>query len=179
MTLSEALVQLKAFARIDGFILAVVWTLSFVAVLVNPGSVWGSMLAIATPFVVAVRLRKFRNYALEGSISFRRGLLYSWYTFFYASVAFALVQYVYFQYLDHGHFLVLLSETCKALEQSYQAQGLSTQELKASVSMMESLSPVQTTFLFLTQNIFLGSLLSLPIAAICRRGMARNNQIHL
>lgn len=49
MTISEALTQLKAFARIDGAIVAALWTASFVATLLSPTSAIGSTLALATP----------------------------------------------------------------------------------------------------------------------------------
>ncbi|MCD8282659.1 MAG: DUF4199 domain-containing protein, partial [Prevotella sp.] len=99
------LLQVKAFARQDGIILALVWMLSMWLLICHPENSWGSILMLSTPFFVGWRLQVFRNKVLDGAISFRRGFCFSCYIFFYASIIFALGQFVYFQYLDHGTFL--------------------------------------------------------------------------
>ena len=108
MTLSDAFKQVKAFARIDGVFMAVLWAASFMAIIFDPQSVWGTMLAIATPFVAGARLKVFRDRALDGVISFRRGYAYLWYTFLYASLLFAAFQLVYFRFFDNGAFVGML-----------------------------------------------------------------------
>lgn len=128
-----------------------------------------SLLAIATPFIIGWRLIKFRNYALDGIISFRRALAYSWYTFFYAAVLFAVVQYLYFKFLDHGVLIQLMNETAQILIPIYKAQGLQETEIQNAIAMFGSLTPIQLAFMFMMQNIFIGLVLSLPIAAVCMR----------
>ena len=81
MNFLESLKQLKAFARQDGAILALVWIVSFLFTVKLPQSMAGNVLTLSTPLVVAWRLRAFRNNALDGEISYRRALAYSWYTF--------------------------------------------------------------------------------------------------
>lgn len=169
MTISQALIQLKAFARQDGAIMALIWTASFAFTLLSPQLPWGSLLAIATPFVIGWRLIRFRNYALGGVISFRRALAYSCYTFFYASVLFAVVQYLYFKFLDQGVLMQLMNDTAQVLLPVYKAQGLQETDIREAISMFGSLTPIQLTFMFMMQNIFIGLLLSLPIAAVCTR----------
>lgn len=108
-----ALIQLRAFARQYGFFLFLLWMASFVAYFTNPASSWGSLLAMSTPFVVGWFLVRFRNGALDGHISFRRGLVFSFYTFFYASLLFAVAQYVYFRFFDNGALLSMMLATVK------------------------------------------------------------------
>ena len=81
----ETLVQLKAFARQDALLLALVWTASFACMTIVQAGIIGNLLALATPFVVGWRLTKFRDHALYGYISFRRAFAYCAYVFFYAS----------------------------------------------------------------------------------------------
>ena len=169
MTISQALSQLKAFARQDGAIVALTWTASFALTLLSSQTPYGSLLAIATPFIIGWRLIKFRNYALDGIISFRRALAYSWYTFFYAAVLFAVVQYLYFKFLDHGVLIQLMNETAQILIPIYKAQGLQETEIQNAIAMFGSLTPIQLAFMFMMQNIFIGLVLSLPIAAVCMR----------
>jgi|LAHS01.1.fsa_nt_gb hypothetical protein len=169
MGFAQALVQLKAFARQDGLIVLLLWVASFAATILMPQMPWGNLLALATPFVVYWRLAGFRDYALGGSISFWRAFAYSWYTLFYASLLFCIVQYVYFRFLDNGRFFDIMNSGLRMLEPIYKEQGLSVQELKDSMSLLQTLKPIQLAFVVLTQNIFIAVLLSLPIALIGRR----------
>lgn len=170
-----ALIQLKAFARQDGFLLFLLWMASFAVIVNNPASLWGSLLAMATPFYVGYLLARFRNYALYGFISFRRALAFSLYTFFYASLLFAVAQFVYFRYLDHGTFLAMLTASMKTLEPFYRAQGISVSELQQSLAMIGQLTPIETAFVFMMQNILIGAVLSFPIAWIGKRTIIVKN----
>ena len=104
MTKIESFMQVKAFARQDGMLMALLWTASFACYTLLKAGAIADLLTISTPIFLAWRMSKFRDYALGGIISFRRGLLHGIYTFFYASLAFALVQFAYFQFLDNGVF---------------------------------------------------------------------------
>jgi hypothetical protein len=168
-----ALVQLKSFARQDGVFLALLWIASFLLVVLVPTSAWGNLLALSTPFFVGWLLIRFRNNALDGSISFLRGYAYSCYTFFYASLIFAVAQYVFFRYFDNGNFLNILIESVNVWETVYKEgqmhSGPSPAEMKEGLAMFEQLTPIQLTFIFMMQNLFFGALLSLPIAFFCKK----------
>lgn len=165
----EDLRQLKAFARQDGFFLSLMWLASFAFVIASPGSLTGNLLAIATPFFVGWRLCKFRDYALDGVISMRRGMAYCFYTFVYASLVFALIQFIYFRFFDYGRFFTLINESMNNFGSIYEQYGISTQEMKETMQMMGSMSPIQWAFTFMMQNFVVGFFLSIPIAAICAR----------
>lgn len=167
--MTEALVQLKAFARIDGALLALLWVASFAALLLQPSSAAGNLLALCTPFFVGWRLCRFRSTALDGHISFRRGYAYAFYDFFYAALLFAVAQYVYFRWMDHGHFLALVSEAMKVLGPVYEQSGMTAGQLSQTADMMATLTPMQWAFVFMMQNIFIGIVVSLPIAALCAK----------
>lgn len=167
-----ALVQLKAFARQDGGILALTWIASFIMMIYMPQYPYGNLLALATPFIVGWRLCAFRNYALDGAISFRRGFAYSCYTFFYASLVFALGQYVYLKYIDGDSIRNMLAETVRVLSPLYQQQGMSVQEIKTASAMMTALKPIELALIFMMQNLMIGLMISLPLALVCRRSGA-------
>ena len=113
----EDLVQLKAFARQDGAILCLLWFVSFLAIMYMPESGLGNILALLTPILVGWRLCAFRNYALGGYISFRRSYGYCVYTFVYSSMIFALGQYLYFKFLDHGTFYAMLAKSAAPMSE--------------------------------------------------------------
>lgn len=176
MTLSDAFKQVKAFARIDGVFMAVLWAASFMAIIFDPQSVWGTMLAIATPFVAGARLKVFRDRALDGVISFRRGYAYLWYTFLYASLLFAAFQLVYFRFFDNGAFVGMLVGALQTIEAIYRQQNLSVRELQEAVNTLRATSDVQLVFTFFTQNITFCAIMSLLVAAIMRRSYAPYNK---
>ena len=169
MITPATLSQLKAFARQDGLLLALFWTASFAMTMLAPQSIWGNVLALATPFFMGWRLCTFRDVALDGEISFRRGVAHGIYSVFYASLVFALVQYVYFRFLDHGTFMGIMNDGVKVIEEVYRQQGLDASELTRSIEAMREVTPVQWAFMLMLQNIFVGSLLALPVAAVCKR----------
>ena len=119
---------------------------------------------------------RFRNGALDGHISFRRGLVFSFYTFFYASLLFAVAQYVYFRFFDNGALLSMMLATVKQLEPVYKANGMSLNELRQSINAIGQLSPIEIAFVFMMQNFLFGLIMSFPIALICQRGMKVRNK---
>jgi hypothetical protein len=76
MTPSEYL-QLKAFARIDGGLLALLWSASFACYIKGLQypvlGITALLLMLLTPFYVAYRLKRFRDVDLNGVISLMRG----------------------------------------------------------------------------------------------------------
>lgn len=164
------LIQLKAFARIDGLWLALLWTASFLSMMYMPKSALSSLLMFATPLFMLWQLVKFRNHALNGVISYTRALAYGCYCVFYASLLFALVQTAYFQFLDGGRFIQTMSQTLQAMEGVYQQSGIDIKQARETVDLMGTLKPIELAIAFMTQNVLLGALLSAVVAAI---GMKR------
>lgn len=173
MTIREAFVQVKAFARIDGVFMAVLWAVSFISMVCNPQSVWGALLAFSTPFVAGARLKVFRDQALDGVISFRRGYAYLWYTFFYASLLFAAFQLVYFRFFDNGTFIAMLISALRTIEQVYREQNLPIRELQEAVNTLHQVNYIELVFSFFCQNISISTMLALPVAAVMQRTSPR------
>ena len=167
-------IQLKAFARLDGALLALLWVASFACYIggvSNPlYSTLAMLLMVATPFFVALRLGKFRDVGRDGIISFARGWAYSVYVFFYAAVLLAVAQYIYFAYIDQGYLMRSFAEALSTPEakQLMEQYGIS-QTMDESMEMMGQLRPIDYALNMLTVNIMAGAVLGLPIAAIMKR----------
>ena len=176
MTPSEY-IQLKAFARVDGALLAVLWVASFACYILgiaNPVySMVAMLLMVATPFFVGRRLSKFRDVGLGGTISFGRGWGYSVYVFFYAAILLALAQYAYFAYIDQGYLMFSFSRALSSPEakQVIEQYGMQ-QAMKESMEMMGQMRPIDYALNVLTVNIVMGIILGLPIAAFMQRHKA-------
>ena len=100
---------------------------------------------------------------------------YGIYIFFYASLVFALAQFAYFRFLDHGSFAQTLTDSMNLLMPMYEQNGLSKADVTQTISQMTMLTPIQWSFIFMMQNILVGFIISLPIAAICARRMRKQN----
>ena len=167
-------VQLKAYARQDGFFLALLWIASFACYIMGITNgllgMAAMMLAVMTPFFVAGRLRKFRDEGREGVISFRRSYAYTVFVFFYGAVLLAVAQFVYFAYLDNGYLLSTYSKIVSSLEghELIKQYGMS-QMVNDSLSEMASLRPIDFALNILTVNIIIGFVLGVPIGLVMQR----------
>lgn len=167
-------VQLKAYARQDGFFLALLWIASFACYIMGITNgllgMVAMMLAVMTPFFVAGRLRKFRDEGREGVISFRRSYAYTVFVFFYGAVLLAVAQFVYFAYLDNGYLLSTYSKIVSSSEgkELIKQYGMS-QMVNDSLSEMASLRPIDFALNILTVNIIIGFVLGVPIGLVMQR----------
>lgn len=167
-------IQLKAYARQDGFFLALLWTASFVCYIMGISNQMLGMLAIGlaimTPFFVAGRLRKFRDEGREGQISFRRSYAYTIFVFFYAAVLLAVVQFLYFAYIDNGYLMSSFSRMMSSEEgkQIISQYGMS-QMVEESLSEMANIRPIDYALNILTVNIIIGFIVGVPIGLVMQR----------
>ena len=171
-------VQLKAYARQDGALLALLWVVTFLLYILGVSNSWlgmaALMLMIYTPFFVGERLAKFRDYGLNGLISFRRGYAYTIFVFFYGGVLFAIAQYLYFAFMDNGFLLSQFSKmvTSEEAQQMLKQYGM-TQMVDQSLEEMAQTRPIDYALNMLTINISLGFILGLPISLVKQRTKAR------
>lgn len=109
MSTSEEYARMMARSRIDGALVGVMWAVGFlftVAGFTNPAWSFAAMIiSIASPFYALSRMKKFRRRVLGNSMSFRHALGYAIMMMICATLIFAAVQLVYFQFLDNGYFL--------------------------------------------------------------------------
>ena len=130
-----------------------------------------------TPFFVGERLSKFRDYGREGVISFRRGYAYTVFVFFYGGVLFAIAQYLYFAFMDHGFLLSQFSKmvSSEEMQQVLKQYGM-TQMVDESLQEMANTRPIDYALNMLTINISLGFIIGLPLGLIMQRSVKRVNR---
>jgi len=170
-------IQLKAYARQDGFFLALLWIASFTSYIFGLTSQFMALvsilMAITSPFFVASRLKKFRDEGREGIISFGRSYAYTIFVFFYGAVLLAVVQYLYFAYMDNGYLVnsfakMMTSEEGRMMLEQY---GM-TKVVEESLAEMAATRPIDYALNILTINISLGFVLGVPIGLIMQRKSA-------
>lgn len=167
--------RLKAFARIDGALLGALWVLSFACFI---GEFYDPLLGVAAMLVgvwslvfAALRLRRYRDNVLGGYMSFRRGYAYSMFVYFYATLIMAAGQFIYFQFLDHGFLASKYQEMISMPEfgTMLQLYGMKDSDMKLIMQNMSALRPIDNALQYLTFNIILGVVMSLPAALIMKR----------
>lgn len=171
-------IQLKAYARQDGFFLALLWIASFASYILGISNqllaMLALMLALMTPFFVAGRLRKFRDEGRDGLISFSRSYAYTIFVFFYGAVLLAVVQFLYFAYVDNGYLLrtFMTAVSTEEGQQLLQQYGM-TQMVDESLTEMASIRPIDYALNILTVNIMIGFVLGVPIGLVSYRTVKR------
>lgn len=174
MTLAEY-VQLKAFARIDGIYLSILWIAGFVCFLCGLSRpLLGNIsvfLAVASPIFAAIRLRKFRDYARDGIISCRRSMAYYMLMFLYASIIFALAQVIYFEFIDGGYLVRAYNELFSQPEivKVFEQYGLSKDTLNGAIAEIDAASSISIAVSIMEFNIIIGIILSIPVGLLIRR----------
>lgn len=166
--------RLRASARGDGLWVAALWVGCFACYLLGLTTPMLSMvavvLALMTPVAVARMLWAFRETVGGGKLSFSSGWVLSALIFLHAALLFALVQYVYFAWIDQGYLVAKISDmlldaaTVQALSQ-YQMTELA----QASVAQLEQMRPIDLAFNMLATNVMAGFVLSFPIALVMQR----------
>ena len=173
-------VQLKAFARQDGALLALLWIATFLLYIIG---VSNQLLGLAafflmcyTPFFVGERLGKFRDYGRDGIISFRRGYAYTALVFFYAAVLLAAAIYIYFAFIDNGYLLSTVNQFLMTKEgkQLIELYGMADQ-MQENLKALAEMRPIDYAVNMLSVNITIGLLLALPIAAVMQRKLKVKN----
>lgn len=181
MITPEEYVQFKAFARQDGALLALCWIASFAFYIYGTGSpmmmMLGLVAAICSPFFAANRLKRFRDKARGGIISFRRSWAYYALIFFYGGILFALAQYLYFAFLDKGFMMSQVMQVWSSTEgqQMLKTYGL-TSTLRDSMDLMAKMKPIDYALNDLTLTITLGIVLGLPFGALNKRSKDSEGQ---
>ena len=174
-------IQLKAYARQDGFFLALLWIACFAGYIIGLTSQFmalaSMLMVITTPFFVANRLKKFRDEGREGVISFGRSYAYTIFVFFYGAVLLAVAQYLYFAYMDNGYLVnsfakMMTSEEGRMMLEQY---GM-TKMVDESLAEMAATRPIDYALNILTINISLGFVLGVPIGLIMQRRNANTEK---
>jgi len=179
MTMTD-LIQLRAFARVDGVRLSVLWIASFACYVLGLKTpelgLLSILLALATPFYCARRLKRFAVEALDGFISFGRGYTFVLFMTLNASLLFAGAQFVYFAFLDNGYFIGAIQDMlAQAQETAAMTQGSLGSLLQEGINAMHNMRPIDLALNIMFSNVLIGALLALPVAAFGKKVKIENS----
>jgi len=165
-------IQLKAYARQDGFFLGLLWIITFACLIYStqdPTLQIGFMIgALATPFIVFYRLRHFRDKILEGCISFKRAFAFVALMMGYASVIMAAATYIYFSFIDNGTFMNMLQQNISLPEvrKSFVQAGIDIKEMENQLQIMSQIRPIDFAISIFSNGIISAIFMGLIIGVI-------------
>ena len=95
--------------------------------------------------------------------------------FFYGGVLFAIAQYLYFAFMDHGFLLSQFSKIVSSdeMQQVLKQYGM-TQMVDESLQEMANTRPIDYALNMLTINISLGFIMGLPLGLIMQRSEVKS-----
>jgi len=165
------IIQTKAFARQDGTILGIAWVVGFLCTM-HAGishifATISNLLTLSTPFIVAFRLRSFRDNATDGIISYRRALFYCILTFFYATLLLTAVQFIWFKWFDGGNFAN--TQVIPTYEMMFKAYQIPKNEKEYILETISHMTPAAWSSFFMMTEMTIGIIISFPIAAIMKK----------
>ena len=180
MTKSQEYIQLKAFARQDGLIMGLLWSMAFACFVGSVGSTSSSsamlsllfqLTLIASPFVVARMVRRYRDNIIGGTISFRRGYGYSMMVFLDATLILAIIVWAYIEFLDNGRLMNGIMQTFHAEEMQpmLQAYGLKQTEIDSELQALSETRTVDLLFSLIWTNLIVGFIVSWFVALVSKR----------
>lgn len=167
--------QMKAFARVDGAYVGVIWIIAFslfVLQYTDPLMGMFSMVVSALSLFFAYkRLVKFRTDICDNTINFARAYTYLIFTFFYASLILGIAQYIYFKFIDGGFIVDAYSQMAATEEfkKASEAYGMSKEGIDQALEQMSKVRPVDIAINFLSMNVFGCFFISIPLAFIARK----------
>ena len=170
--------QLKAFARQDGALLSILWIVAMACYIQGLNSptlgLVAMLLIVASPFYAANRLRKFRDEARAGIISFMRAYGYTVLTYFYGGLLLAVAVFAYFQFIDNGFLMGKLMDILNTEEgqQMVKIYGMK-EEISQGMEELSKMRPIDYALNMLTVVISTGFILGLPTAALMQRQTAK------
>ena len=175
-------IQLKAYARLQGTIMGLLWIASFacfIGSISEPAlSFFFNFTIIFIPFLAASFVRYYRDRVLGGTLSFRRAYSYSLLIFFYATLLLAIAQWAYFEFLDQGRMLGSMARTISTPEFApvLEAYKIPKEEVLAQLDILSETRPIDFAFTFMWMNIFFGVILSWFIALFTKRSVTRTGK---
>lgn len=122
-------------------------------------------LTLAVPFLGFHYTRTFRNKVCGGAITFMQSWAFMIFMYLFASLLTAVVHYIYFRYIDHGHVMDVYTNL---IENAQSVPGftemIAQYQIPEAIKMIRSMSAIEITMQLLSQNMLYCSILSLITA---------------
>lgn len=128
-------------------------------------------LSLAVPFIGYFYLKSYRDRVCDGVISFGQACLFTLLMYMFASLLSSVAYYVYFQFIDNGFIAeqyCYLYDTLGGMLGNGGNENL-IEAMELAKDNIRSMTPINMTFSFLSNNIVICSIIAIPTALIGMR----------
>lgn len=168
-------IQLRAFARIYGLALGLVWAVGFVAFAGSQSQpalsfVFDASL-VATPFLMHSFAAGYRDRVLSGRVSLLRAWGFTLMVSLYAVLIMAAAQWAYMEYFDGGRLVSGMRQAAMAPEfrPVMAAYGVTVRDVDEQLDMLAATRPIDFAFSFVWINAAASALLGWVVALFVKR----------
>ena len=171
--------QTNAYASLYGLWFSLWWTMGFLLMVNGTGHPWCQMLlmvnVILAPWIGIKLARRFeREVRQDGLVTYGRAYQFSLLMYLYATLILSLVAYVWFAWIDKGHFV---EANISMMDQPAMKELLGSEPMKEEIAMvlkstgfqtleemMRSVTPLMICANVMFYNLILSFVLSIPTA---------------
>ena len=166
--------NMQRYAMVFGTYMGIFWILKFILVPVGMTTPFLLLLffclTLCVPFLGYYYVKMYRERVCEGQISFLQAWVFCLFMFVCASMLAAVAHYVYFAFIDGGYLIGVFKDILNTMKTSnLPGTDVYVKQMKASIDMLEGLTPTDITLQLLANNVYNCSLLSVVLALIARR----------
>lgn len=174
--------QFSAYAAQNGAIIGLMWIVSFAFYIVGLSHpLIGNLsllFGLLSLYCCVALIKKFKREITP--INFWQSWRMSILIYMYASLLMAMAQFIYFQYIDNGLLFNTYATALQQPEMTALLQNMLPGEdvnnvVNETIDTLRSITPIDLTFKFLTNNLFLGLILSIPTAGFSSIGKSSTN----
>ena len=178
--------QFSAYAAQNGTIIGLMWIVSFAFYIVGLSHpLIGNLsllFGLLSLYCCVALIKKFKREITP--INFWQSWRMSILIYMYASLLIAMAQFIYFQYIDNGLLFDTYASVIQQPEMTALLQNMLPGEdinkvINETIDTLRSITPINLTFKFLTNNLFLGLILSVPTAGFSNIGKSSSNHTKL
>jgi hypothetical protein len=154
-------------AMFYGLLLGIFWIVKYVFLILgvtypNAGLVYWILTTLTIVF--AYVFTKVYKILMGGRISFSRAWQFGVLLYFFAALIVSLLHYVFYRYLSPPEYIAGLTDAAVRMMKEINPQA------EEALSRMPALTPARLTLQGIFVNVFYGSILSVPVAALlCRK----------
>ena len=134
-------------------------------------------LTLVVPYMAYYFTKLYRDRVLGGGIGFSHAWLFIASMFIYASLLTAVGHYVYLEFMDNGYIIDTYNGMLNQLK-AEQIPGTEDyiEQMRQGLDLLAGMTPIELVVQQLSNNIFTGMLLALPLALMVRKNITNQKE---
>lgn len=157
----------------NGTLLGLLWCIMYASFILGLTNIFFAFMFLAinfaSPFYAGYLAKKFRKEHCNDCWNFSQAFTFLLIMYICASLLSAVVQFLYFKFIDNGYFMQTMQQLVSILNENPQASSSMTSELNTALDTLAGLSTKGLIINFLSSNITNAIFLAPIIALFVRK----------